>query len=297
MVSRRKTVSILVLTIFFAMSLRFLTVNAVVLPGASAPASMEVVSPGTSNGVYDGILMKMTDLSYANWNGDVGDTIGFLVSHHAIPPGVRAQVHNVNTRYWHLSQRAASNFYFSDLQNWKIIGVQDDESTYGFYAVAFQRKNTVVISFRGTDDVQDIVSDTSIYLNLGVADAEVSLAKQFTASILHHFPPSKYHVIFSGHSIGGWMAQQMYLFEQQERVKTDAVVFNSIGTRFQPTMTGISDVKDYHMSGDVFSHFGTSLGQEIDVPCPNPNESMYNIHQMFNFYEYFYPVSKKGQSS
>jgi hypothetical protein len=252
-----------------------------------------------TDGIYDGVLMKMTDIAYSNLSNYVGDDLVSIAKNGHNPSGINKQISKVNQLYWHLPYNQASQLFFSDFTNWKIIDVQDAESMYGFYAIAFEQGDTIVIAYRGTDDLQDLMSDAGIYLNIQGDVEQLVLAEKFASDVQKSLPNGSYHVIFTGHSIGGWLAQQMYLDELQKAPHTSwqsvhATVFNSIGTEFQPSRTPSLEVKDYHFQGDIFSHFGTSLGEEIEVPDPTPNESIYDKHQLFNFYEFFYPSAHKS---
>lgn len=279
-------------------SARFINVNAVVMSSPSPVLQHKSENPGVTDGVYDGVLMKMTDISYSNLDAYVGDTlgqIGVFTESGTGPSGIYQQIRKVNGLDWHLSSGQADQKFFSDLNNWKIVDVENREPSDGFYAVAFEQGNTVVIAYRGTDDVQDLVSDAGIYLDIQSSVAQLRLAQQFASNVRKSLPSGSYHVIFTGHSIGGWMAQQLYLDEVGNTNSWQAVsatVFNSIGTGFRPNSIDGFNVKDYHLQGDIFSHFGTSLGQEIDVPNKLANESVYDKHQMYNFYGYFYPVQQ-----
>jgi hypothetical protein len=315
---RKRFYALVVITVIMAMSIRFVTVNAVVFLKNSPEIQEKVLSPGMTDGVFDGVLMKMTDISYANLDHDVGDTLGSISESNSIPSGITKQISTVNQMYWHLTNAQASELYFSDLNSWKVIDVENAESIYGFYAIAFEQGNTVVIAYRGTDNVQDIMSDADIYLNIQGEVEQLRLAKQFVSEVQKSLPDNSYHVIFTGHSIGGWLAQQTYLDASRTSMSTEgtpltttaepslssrqatwqsvhATVFNSIGTEFRTSTASSQAVKDYHFQGDVFSHFGTSLGEEIEVPNPILNESIYDKHQLYNFYGYFYPQTNQAE--
>lgn len=278
-------------------SMRFITVNAVVSLGTVSNAQHKFKTPGVTDGVYDGVLMKMTDISYSNLGAYVGSTLGQLGSLPGINkrlPGIYKQIQKVDKLDWHLSYEQANQLFFSDLSNWKIIDVKNAESSDGFYGIAFEQGHTIVIAYRGTDDVQDLMSDADIYLKIHGDVDQLELAQQFASNVKRKIPCGSYNIIFTGHSIGGWLAQQLYLYESKQSPSwksVSATVFNSIGTGFKSSSINRSSVKDYHFQGDIFGHFGTSLGQEIEVPNPTPNESIYDKHQMFNFYGYFYPYT------
>ena len=285
--------ALVVIAAFLVTSIRFVTVNAAVVLQNSSNSQEKILPPGITDGVYDGVLMKMTDIAYSDLSLYVGDSLGSIAEIVKDPSGISNQINTVNQLYWHLPYSQASQLFFSDLNNWKIIDVQDAEPIYGFYAIAFEQGNTIVIAYRGTDDIQDVMSDADIYLNIQGEIKQLQLAEQFASDVRKSLPNSSYHVIFTGHSIGGWLAQQMYLNELQKAPhapwqSVHATVFDSIGTEFRPSATYNLAVKDYHFQGDIFSHFGTTLGKKIGVPNPMPNESIYDKHQLYNFYGYFY---------
>ncbi|WP_243834910.1 Mbeg1-like protein [Alicyclobacillus sacchari] len=287
-----------VASVLLVIPFRFLTVNAVVKSVPEPDVHMNTDAQLQQTGdVYDGVLMKMTDLSYSNLDAYVGDSLLTLEDLAAVkqgPPGIYQQVDKVNQIDWHLSYDQANSFFFSDLAGWKILAVDDLEASLGFYAVAFQRGNTVVIAYRGTDNVMDLVADAGIYLSVPNMIEQLQPAEQFFKRVCSEANVPSGRVILTGHSMGGWLAQKVYLDERNAYTnwKIDGVtVFNSIGTGFQPKLQEASVVKDYHFDGDVFSHYGSSLGIEIDIPNPNPDESVYDRHQMYDFYGYFYPGS------
>lgn len=274
---------------------RFLVVNAVVSPSATTPKALKTESSEMTGGVYDGVLMKMSDLSYANLDPYVQDSLSQLQTlavQDSGPSGIYKQVANVNTLDWHLPTPEANQFFFSDLANWRIIATKDDNAGNGFYGVAYQKGNTVVIAYRGTDNVQDLVSDVGIYLHIPEFVDQLLPAEAFAESVRNSLPSGNYNVIFTGHSMGAWLAQRMYMNDMNKYTGWNVVgatVFNSIGTNFQQGLQSGTEVKDYHFQGDVFSHYGSSLGQEIEIKNSTPDESIYDKHQMYDFYSYFYP--------
>lgn len=273
---------------------RFVVVNAVVNT-PEHQKQQSAAKPLYTDGVYDGVLMKMSDLSYANLDNYTHrplEKLADLSATHKGPSGIFKQVQYVDSHDWHVSYSAANNTYFSDLTGWSIYKTMNRESVNGFYAVAFKKGNTVVIAYRGTNNVDDLVSDAGIYLNVPDFIDQLPNAEHFVSTVRKTLPSGNYHVIFTGHSLGAWLAQQMYL-DNVGKYKSwnvaGATVFDSIGTHFDPNLSGIAAVKDYRLKGDLFSHYGTSLGKEIDVKNPAPNASIYGKHQMHDFYQYFYP--------
>lgn len=285
----------------FIAPVRFVVVNAVVNKQIQHVRNSAENSNQTY-GIYDGVLMKMSDLSYANLDAYTNYTLGqmgTLSSQHRGPSGIYKQVTYVNTHDWHTSYADANKTFFSDLHGWKIISTENHEAQDGFYAVTYKKGNTIVIAFRGTNNVEDLVSDVGIYLNEPVLIDQLPAALQYVHDVRTSLPSGvQYHVVFTGHSMGGWLAQQMYVSDAGKYRSWDVVgatVFDSIGTHFQPNLSGISAVRDYHYQGDIFSHYGSSVGQEIDVKNPFPNATIYDKHQMHDFYQYFYPKATNAQ--
>lgn len=271
-----------------------LTVNAVVrvnTPSAKVPATATM----TTNGIYDGVLMKLTDLSYVDLQDYVGKSmrdLEVLSAHQQGPKSISDEVTHVDKLDWHVPYQEANQFFFSDLNTWKIIAVDNLENQDGFYAVAYQQGNTVVIAFRGTVNVQDLVADAEIYLSVPNMVEQLTPAEQFVNKVEAQLHGQPTHVILTGHSMGGWLAQKIYTLDSGKWANwniTGSTVFNSIGTGFHPSISQASSVKDYHFQGDVFSDYGSSLGTEIVIPNDTPGESVYDRHQMYDFYKYFYP--------
>ncbi|WAH35161.1 alpha/beta hydrolase family protein [Alicyclobacillus dauci] len=294
----RRLLGFTVASALFVIPFRFLIVNAVVDPSAveNAKPNQEVTSTNSTGGVYDGVLMKMSDLSYADLNPYRHQTLGDLESLSAKykgPSGVYKQVEYVDNHDWHIPYPAANQLFFSDMKDWRIIATDDEETEVGFYAVAYQKGNTIVIAYRGTNDVADLLSDAGIYLQVSEWIDQLAPAQHFVDQVRSSLPQGQYQVVFTGHSMGAWLAQRMYVTYLNKYPAwhvAGATVFDSIGTHFHPDVSGVTHVKDYRYQGDVFSHYGSSLGQEIEVKDPTPGQSLYDKHQMHDFYPYFYPV-------
>lgn len=107
-------------------------------------------------------------------------------------------------------------------KDWVRFSERDNEST-GFHAETFYKKGTVVISMRGTDpfSYQDIIlNDMAMSTN--------NLPIQYVDAINYYneiqkmFPRSK--IVFTGHSLGGSLAQLMGNLTGNE-----TVTFNAYG--------------------------------------------------------------------
>lgn len=284
---------------------RFLTVNAIVrAPVAKPSASLSPPSDAT-DGIYDGVLMKMTDVCYVNLADEVGRSFGDIEQQALADRGPKAllqEIRRVDEMDWHEPYAQAVAQFFSDLRGWRVLAVDNEEPEAGFYAVAYQKGTDVVISYRGTtNNVLDLVADAGIYLSVPNMIDQLEPAKSFFEAACEKARAAakadRVRVVLTGHSMGGWLAQSVYLEERKLSAPwtiSGVVVFNSIGTGFQPLSERSVPVKDYHFDGDVFSRYGTSLGAVIDVPNPNPDASVYDRHQMYEFYHYFYPYPLSG---
>lgn len=107
-------------------------------------------------------------------------------------------------------------------KDWVRFSERDNEST-GFHAETFYKKGTVVISMRGTDpfSYQDIILND---MAMGTNNLPIQYidAINYYNEIQQTFPNSK--IVFTGHSLGGSLAQLMGNLTGNE-----AVTFNAYG--------------------------------------------------------------------
>lgn len=76
-----------------------------------------------------------------------------------------------------------------------------------FACAAYRNGNKVIISFRGTDDPADIlISDGHIAAGK-IPDKEFEYAEMFYAEVQNHFKDEDVEIEFTGHSLGGAIAQ------------------------------------------------------------------------------------------
>jgi len=103
------------------------------------------------------------------------------------------------------------------------ISYKENKET-GFYSSAFLINNQIVIVFRGTDkdNINDIKADLQMISNK--IPNQIIDARNFYEDLKNTFPNKK--IIFSGHSLGGSLAQIMS-FE----TNCSAVTFSAYGTR------------------------------------------------------------------
>lgn len=107
-------------------------------------------------------------------------------------------------------------------KDWVRFSERDNEST-GFHAETFYKKGTVVISMRGTDpfSYQDIILND---MAMGTNNLPIQYidAINYYNEIQKMFPRSK--IVFTGHSLGGSLAQLMGNLTGNE-----TVTFNAYG--------------------------------------------------------------------
>lgn len=96
----------------------------------------------------------------------------------------------------------------------------------GFYACAFRKGRDVLISFRGTNDINDVLTDLTLVR--GKVSLQLVYAYLFTKYIKDTFKPTKLHL--TGHSLGGALAQAIMNTELSSYVES-AVTFNAFGIK------------------------------------------------------------------
>lgn len=106
-------------------------------------------------------------------------------------------------------------------KDWVRFSEKDDIST-GFHAETFYKKGTVVISFRGTDDYKDLFVNDLLQMGTNNLPIQYVDAINYYNEIQKMFPRSK--IVFTGHSLGGSLAQLMGNLTGNE-----TVTFNAYG--------------------------------------------------------------------
>lgn len=146
----------------------------------------------------------------------------------------------------------------------------------GYFARSYLVRGTHVMAYRGTQGASDVMQDLQIYTEGGshwrsaIADAKY---------VMGH---ASGHVIFTGHSLGGWLAKRAQFGLKQERCKLPdlCVSFNGpnlktgVITTWGSTNAGVKPaspraggaILNFMLKGDVVSEIGRPLGHKIVVP-------------------------------
>ena len=104
-------------------------------------------------------------------------------------------------------------------KDWIKINEYDNKKT-GFHGEAFYKNGKIVISFRGTDKNVDYLNDAQMGFN-HLPNQYVD-AQNFYEKVKKDFPNQK--IIFTGHSLGGSLAQLI-----SNETGNEAVTFNAYG--------------------------------------------------------------------
>ena len=102
------------------------------------------------------------------------------------------------------------------------IKFDEHNANNGFHGEAFYKNDVIVISFRGTEptDKGDIINDGQMGLNR--LPSQYVDAHNFYLQVKSNFPNKK--IVFTGHSLGGALAQLM-----GAETGNETVTFNAYG--------------------------------------------------------------------
>ncbi len=173
------------------------------------------------------------------------------------------------------------------MRDWELVGVKDG-GLNGFFAIALKNPTTgeIVFSFRGSQDVADwTLSNPQIATSL-FTPAQFSAAEQFVFETLNTAGPVCYNTLsdmydavgsssnisFTGHSLGGGLAQYM-TYKTADFNDTDSgtasVTFNAVGIgqalddlSLLATAPSYNSV-DHVNSNDIVGSYGIQLGDTI----------------------------------
>lgn len=123
----------------------------------------------------------------------------------------------------------------NSLTNWKFI--DKHETKNDFRAIAYEQGNNIVISFAGTDISQFKDRLNDYQMGFGFMPSQIKEAEKFYNQVKQNYPNTK--IIFTGHSLGGSLAQLM-----SAKTNNDAVTFNAYGTGDILLNSGYTKQKD-----------------------------------------------------
>lgn len=179
----------------------------------------------------------------------------------------------------------------TSLGDWQVVSFET--STNGFAAAAFKNFTTgeIVFSFRGSDpnltNVDWTLSNLQIATSLSIP-AQFANAENFVFNTLNTHSPTSYatkaamynaigatsNISFTGHSLGGGLAQYM-TYKTADIGSNDtgvkAVTFNAVGigqalddiNLLDPDNAAFYNVTDHVNASDFVGNFGMPLGQTI----------------------------------
>ena len=105
------------------------------------------------------------------------------------------------------------------------IKVSEYDKKSGFHGEAFYKKGKVVIAIRGTDEVvNDLIKEDIGHLAMKKLPNQYVDAQKFYEKVKKDFP--KQEILFTGHSLGGSLAQLM-----SNKTGHETVTFNAYGVR------------------------------------------------------------------
>ena len=126
------------------------------------------------------------------------------------------------------------------------LNTTDFISTSGFHAQLYvnQRNNSYALSFEGTSDFADVLTDAGQVL-LDAREAQYSEAIKLARKVKAAIPASS-SLMFTGHSLGGGLASAA-----ASAVRVPAVTFNPSGLNI---LTLMSVTGDYHFHDDITAY-------------------------------------------
>lgn len=129
---------------------------------------------------------------------------------------------------FHESLRLCANGAYADQphpEGYTIIAEKTDPET-GFAAVAYQKGDKIVLSFRGTEDIIGKDGKNDIQMGLKKIPEQYEKAKEFTDVVQKYANLKNCDLTLTGHSLGGSLAQIMGATRN-----IPAVTFNAYGTK------------------------------------------------------------------
>lgn len=201
------------------------------------------------------------------------------------------------------------------MDGWTIQGHAHSQGYIpsGIDGTVFQKGNTFVIAYRGSEQKADFVTDAGLFLNL--TETQLPSAKELAGAVFRYIEDNeKAEVYITGHSLGGYLAQKItYMIETGElEIKNKeafkgAVTFNAPGvwkkdysaSDWGNIQKGNYDnlITNYIITVDIVSGmtFDDHIGKTIILPylkAQNKHENIFDFldvgarHSILSFYAY-----------
>lgn len=243
----------------------------------------------------DVIYANFSNLAYLNWDGI---KTGTYVKD-ALFDIRKKNTRKLNTGSEHIfmvyseDEKNESPLWDDDFNHWKFLYAADRHKLYthkgvlksgetipsgtGFYAVAFINNRDILISFRGTDDITDVLAD--IQLSTGTMSFQLLYAYEFVKFIMRKYVGEYDSIHLTGHSLGGALVQSIMNSDLNTKISS-AVTFNAFGIK------------------DILDQWNTKMNDYCLVNCigwmglPNAGKIVKELKELFKLNER--TVAKEG---
>lgn len=167
------------------------------------------------------------------------------------------------------------------------------EETNGFACKAYKKGNQIIVAFRGSDSPRDIIlSDLPILLGQ-IPEKSLTYAENFYRAIKNNPLYSNCEISFTGHSLGGAIAQVLSAKLANEGEICKATTFNAPGMLTMLSQLGLSDqinysnITNYAVMNDYVGNFRAHIGNTYYIqPIPIISNPLYDSHNgIFNYSE------------
>ncbi|MDD3420246.1 MAG: lipase family protein [Candidatus Gastranaerophilales bacterium] len=163
----------------------------------------------------------------------------------------------------------------------RIDGVCDENNsdTYkklNFACGAYKKDDEIIIAFRGTNDLLDIITDFSFVIRK-IPAMTPKIAQNYYNKIQQQCPNCK--IYFTGHSLGGAYAQLICAQLIQENKDCKAITFNAPGmgyvlnTKKFDKSLDYSSISNYVVMNDFIGNFKSHIGYTYYIQ-PFPLDSL-----------------------
>lgn len=280
----KNSIATFFVTVFLGININFVHTDAV-KPQFSNTQSIQTVAVSDAPTNYQ--LLVLSQMVYSNIDvigSHTEETLADILYSHKID--------YVNATYNFISNIAKNGFKLSDvvqkakLSDWSIYSVKYDEKD-AFFGVIFKNKITgkFVVSFRGTNSLQDVYEDLAIATS-DKENPQVVSARELLDKLPKGLKNSD--IVLTGHSLGGYLAARLGAEEDYKTITFNAFGFKSdylSSLRQKGNMKYESDVINYHIEGDLISDSGEHVGKVIKLP----NIGDWNFpqtHRLNSFYSF-----------